>query len=1463
MSRKRVLLFVLFFAWTRVFFAQGVALPQISSVATSLIVAEGQTVSLAVTVTGTAPFTYQWKKAGADVAGATSATFTLGSVRLSDAGSFTVVVVNSLGTVTGGPYVLTVTAAAVPVVESISFPAVVVLGDSFSLPLLVKGTTPFTYQWHKDGVPIAGETKATFSRTAATVADVGTYSVTVTNPVGSATSPSGYVAITFPTRPIIYESPKAQTATIGDAVSLSVLAVGSGARPADNEAADDLTYQWRRNGTAIVDAITRSYRFTVTAASGVRDAYTVLVTNRQGAVLSEPAVVSVRAPVVPVIAGDPASQVLRQGEEILLTVDATGTIAPTYQWRKDGVVIAGAVARTYSKPNAIATDAGAYTVVVRTGAGTVTSAVARATVLPALAPVIISHPASSSLPPSNFVPYLSVNVRSSLGVTYQWRKDGVPIVGANNSRTYSLANPQPASPGAYTVVVTNAVGSVTSNPGVVTVDATPPLIHYTAGGEVVSIGDYLRLDLLLNLQTATVQWRKDGVVVAGATGSSFVVSSVSATSAGAYLATVTAAGSPAVTSRAIPVEILELGVAPQILRHPGAQTRAPGTRASFVVTAEGERPFTYQWSKDGVTIPGATAAAFAIVSPVAASAGSYSVIVTNRNGSAPSDSVSLTMIDAPVAGLPIISSQPASLVLFRNTSGNSLSVGLESTVGVTYQWQKDGAVIPNATAFTYSLSPDPAAAGRYNVTMANAAGSVTSNDVSVAVVDFPAAATFTAQPASQSVLLGTTVTFSATATGSSSVRYQWRKNGVDLLGATTASLILPYTPATAVGTYTVLATTMEGVASSSAAILTITAPAPGLPLFTAQPVGATVIPAGSVTLTAGVAANPAATYQWLRNGQPLVGETALTLTLTNVTSAATYTVVATNSFGSTTPTPVSVRLGASIAFGSFSPSQTVVAGAPATLSVSVLSPSSLTYQWRKNGADLPGVTGGALLFPATKPTDAGTYTLVATHSEGSLVSAPIILGVTASPFAGVYFGTLASGEPFALSVGPDAVGALIGFRAGANQAVIARGFIVQPNGTFATTGETSTRQLASFYSGAVTGVIGAGTVTGNLVAVDSAFVGAQKLTTGGSGAVAGYYQGVVVSAALGEMHAIAAADGTVQLVALDSTGARSASGQVAANGAFSVVQPQFTYSGNLGVNGAALTGTYQPTGGTAVSLAAPGAPDGVERLANVSTRSLAGGDASTLIAGFAINGTTPKDVLVRASGPALTLFGVPDTFPNPRLRIFSGSTLLFQNDDWSIGGSVPQISAAAARVGAFPFGIGSLDATLLVRLDPGSYTAQVSSAAVAAGVALVEVYDASVGSAGAQKLINVSTRADVGRGGDILIVGVVVAGTAPKKLLIRGIGPALAGFGVTSALATPRLQLYRGNQLLRENTGWSTGTDAALIAAAAVQVGAFALAEGSKDCALLLYLPSGSYTAQISGVANTTGVALVEVYDVP
>jgi hypothetical protein len=151
-------------------------------------------------------------------------------------------------------------------------------------------------------------------------------------------------------------------------------------------------------------------------------------------------------------------------------------------------------------------------------------------------------------------------------------------------------------------------------------------------------------------------------------------------------------------------------------------------------------------------------------------------------------------------------------------------------------------------------------------------------------------------------------------------------------------------------------------------------------------------------------------------------------------------------------------------------------------------------------------------------------------------------------------------------------------------------------------------------------------------------------------------------------------------------------------------------------------------------------------------------------------------------------------------------------------------------------------------------------------VALAEIYHATPEdelSPTTPRLKNVSGRAQVGTGDDILIVGFVIDGTAPKKLLLRGVGPGLAGQGVTGLLADPKIRLMHGSTVVAENDNWSDGADADSVAATAAAVGAQPLASGSKDAALLLYLAPGIYTAQLRGADSTTGVALVEVYDVP
>jgi hypothetical protein len=215
------------------------------------------------------------------------------------------------------------------------------------------------------------------------------------------------------------------------------------------------------------------------------------------------------------------------------------------------------------------------------------------------------------------------------------------------------------------------------------------------------------------------------------------------------------------------------------------------------------------------------------------------------------------------------------------------------------------------------------------------------------------------------------------------------------------------------------------------------------------------------------------------------------------------------------------------------------------------------------------------------------------------------------------------------------------------------------------------------------------------------------------------------------------------------------------------------------------------------------------------------------------------------------------SLPNPQLTLFNGlSAPIATNAGW--GGS-PTLVAEFPQVGAFPLPLGSADAAIFQMLNPGSYTAQISGVANSTGVALAEIYDADTG-APSSRLVNLSSRALVGAGANALIAGFVIAGNAAETVLIRGVGPGLSAFGLTGLLAAPTLSVYDGGgNLVASNSAWG-GT--AGLTNVFTQVGAFSLAPNSNDDALLLSLPPGSYTAEITGAGNTTGIALVEIYEV-
>jgi sugar lactone lactonase YvrE len=276
------------------------------------------------------------------------------------------------------------------------------------------------------------------------------------------------------------------------------------------------------------------------------------------------------------------------------------------------------------------------------------------------------------------------------------------------------------------------------------------------------------------------------------------------------------------------------------------------------------------------------------------------------------------------------------------------------------------------------------------------------------------------------------------------------------------------------------------------------------------------------------------------------------------------------------------------------------------------------------------------------------------------------------------------------------------------------------------------------------------------------------------------------------------------------------------------------------------------------------------RLVNLSCRTQVGTGGGILIAGFVVGGAGTSGsapLLVRGSGPALVPFDVLGTLADPELQLFgtgAGSSLVAVNTGWA---GDPVVSAEAAALGAFAWSDpSSHDAAVFETLPTGPYTANISGESGDTGIALAEIYDgtpAGTATPASPRLTNLSARAEVGAGANALIAGFVIGGTVPKTVLVRASGPALKAFGVSGTLADPALQIFgtgTGNAALAANTGWAGDPG---IATAASWVGAFSWGlAATSDSAILVTLPPGPYTANVSGASGDSGVALVEVYEV-
>ncbi len=434
----------------------------------------------------------------------------------------------------------------------------------------------------------------------------------------------------------------------------------------------------------------------------------------------------------PAITTQPSSQSVTAGANVTFTAAASGSPAPTYQWRKDGNNLSGATSDSLSLTNVQTGDAGTYTVVATNSAGTATSNGAVLTVAAAtVAPAITTQPSSQSVTAGANVTFTAA-ASGNPTPTYQWRKDGNAISGATNA-TLNLANVQTSDAGTYTVVATNSAGSATSNGAVLTVSAATvaPAITTQPQSQTAAPGASVTFTAAASgSPTPTYQWQKDGNAIGGATNASLSLTNVQAGDAGTYAVVATNSAGSATSNGAV-LTVSAATVAPSFTTQPQSQTAAPGGSVTFTAAASGNPAPTYQWRKDGNAISGATNASLALTNVQAGDAGTYTVVATNSAGTATSDGAVLTVSAATTA--PTFTTQPQGQTAATGGSA-TFTVAASGNPAPTYQWYFGGSAISGATSATLTLSNVQSSnAGSYYATATNSAGMATSTSATLTV----------------------------------------------------------------------------------------------------------------------------------------------------------------------------------------------------------------------------------------------------------------------------------------------------------------------------------------------------------------------------------------------------------------------------------------------------------------------------------------------------------------------------------------------------------------------------------------------------------------------------------------------------------------------------------------------------------------------------------------------------------
>ena len=689
------------------------------------------------------------------------------------------------------------------------------LGGAVQLTANAIGDFPLAYQWRKNSVPLAGATGSSLSLINFQSADLAAYDVIVTNSVGSATSSAGVLTLADGAigLPVITSQPAGATLNLNNQGSFLVTATS----------ANPLFYQWRKNGTAIAGATNSVLVLgAVTAASA--GSFDVVVTNLAGPVTSTAVALTVNQPVV--FNSQPLSVSTFVGLGVTFSASASGFPGtPTFQWRKGTVAIVGATSSSFTLAAAQLADAGSYDVIATASAGSATSNAATLSVTNS-APQITAQPAGATLAVGGNVT-LSVAATGSAPLTYQWRRDGVSILGATLA-SLSIANAQTYQAGVYDVVVTNSVGSATSFGA--RLNVIPRVVAYSArllidnDGAVAVFtieGTLPKKVLLRAIGPGLAPFGFSGLPdpqleLFSSTGALLAINNdwASSADAAAITTTTSAVGAFALTIGSRDSAVLA--------------TLAPGTYTARAKPASGVGGTGYLelYDADLATGPMSTLPYVAVRGRMGAGGG---VVIGGLGSNGRGQRSYLVRAIGPALGLPGAHANPAMLVVRDGT-----------LVGSNDDWDATATEAAATTAATARVATFSLPAGGRDAALVLTgnlhAGACTvqvggsdslGGTVLLELHDLDAVRPVTFAPAiasapvSTTVAIGEATTLRVLAQGTAPLTYQWRKDGIPLDGATTATLSLAAVQASQGGSYTVFVSNALGAATSLSAVLTV------------------------------------------------------------------------------------------------------------------------------------------------------------------------------------------------------------------------------------------------------------------------------------------------------------------------------------------------------------------------------------------------------------------------------------------------------------------------------------------------------------------------------------------------------------------------------------------------------------------------------------------------------------------